>query len=100
MTAVAMHPPSPSRLAGLRSAADYLGTIVRHLAGNPSSLFGLVVITVLIVLAVLAPLIATQDPPAEPAGRAAAAVVGASFSAPTRSGGTCSAGSSTARASP
>ena len=35
---------------------------MRHLAGNPSSLFGLVVITVLIVLAVLAPLIATQDP--------------------------------------
>ena len=62
MTAVAMQPASPRRLAGLRSAADYLGTIVRHLAGNPSSLFGLVVISVLIVLAVLAPLIATQDP--------------------------------------
>jgi len=62
MTAVAMHPPLPSRLAGLRSAADYLGTIVRHLAGNASSLFGLVVISVLIVLAVFAPLIATQDP--------------------------------------
>ena len=62
MTAVAMQPASPSRLAGLRSAADYLGTVVRHLAGNPSSLFGLVVISVLIVLAVFAPLIATQDP--------------------------------------
>jgi peptide/nickel transport system permease protein len=61
MTAVAMQPASP-RLAGLRSAADYLGTIVRHLAGNPSSLFGLVVISVLVVLAVFAPLIATQDP--------------------------------------
>lgn len=61
MTAVATQPASSS-LAGLRSAADYLGTIVRHLAGNPSSLFGLVVISVLIVLAVLAPLIATQDP--------------------------------------
>ena len=35
---------------------------MRHLAGNPSSLFGLVVISVLIVLAVFAPLIATQDP--------------------------------------
>jgi peptide/nickel transport system permease protein len=62
MTAVAMQPASPSRLTGLRSAADYLGTIVRHLAGNPSSLFGLVVISVLVVLAVFAPLIATQDP--------------------------------------
>ena len=62
MTAVAMQPASPRRLAGLRSAADYLGTIVRHLAGNPSSLFGLVVISVLVVLAVFAPLIATQDP--------------------------------------
>jgi peptide/nickel transport system permease protein len=61
MTAVAMQ-PAPSPLAGLRSVADYLGTIVRHLAGNPSSLFGLVVISVLIVLAVFAPLIATQDP--------------------------------------
>ena len=61
MTAVAMQ-PAPSPLAGLRSAADYLGTIVRHLAGNPSSLFGLVVISVLVVLAVFAPLIATQDP--------------------------------------
>ena len=61
MTAVAMQ-PAPSPLAGLRAAADYLGTIVRHLAGNPSSLFGLVVISVLGVLAVLAPLIATQDP--------------------------------------
>jgi peptide/nickel transport system permease protein len=62
MTAVAMQPASPSRLTGLRSAADYLGTIVRHLAGNPSSLFGLVVISVLVVLAVFAPLIATRDP--------------------------------------
>ena len=62
MTAVTMQPASPSRLAGLRSGADYLGTIVRHLAGNPSSLFGLVVISVLIVMAVFAPLIATQDP--------------------------------------
>src|SRR4249919_429910 len=61
MTAVALE-PAPSPLAGLRLAADYLGTIVRHLAGNPSSLFGLVVISVLIVLAVLAPLIATRDP--------------------------------------
>lgn len=61
MTAVATQPASSS-LAGLRSAADYLGAIVRHLAGNPSSLFGLVVISVLIVLAVLAPVIATQDP--------------------------------------
>ena len=49
MTAVAMQPASPSRLAGLRSGADYLGTVVRHLAGKPSSLFGLVVISVLIV---------------------------------------------------
>jgi peptide/nickel transport system permease protein len=62
MTAVTIEPVSPPRLAGLRSAADYLGTVVRHLAGNPSSLFGLVVISVLIVLAVFAPLIATQDP--------------------------------------
>jgi peptide/nickel transport system permease protein len=61
MTAVAMQ-PAPSPLAGLRSVADYLGTILRHLAGNPSSLFGLVVISVLIVLAVFAPWIATQDP--------------------------------------
>jgi peptide/nickel transport system permease protein len=61
MTAVAMQ-PAPSPLAGLRSAADYLGAIVRHLAGNPSSLFGLVVISVLVVLAVFAPLIATQGP--------------------------------------
>ena len=64
MTAVAMQ-PAPSPLAGLRSAADYLGTIVRHLAGNPSSLFGLVVISVLIEMAVFAPLIATQDPYAQ-----------------------------------
>jgi peptide/nickel transport system permease protein len=61
MTAVAMQ-PAPSPLAGLRSAADYLGAIVRHLADNPSSLFGLVVISVLVVLAVFAPLIATQGP--------------------------------------
>ena len=35
---------------------------MRHLAGNPSSAFGLVVIIVLIVMALFAPLIATQDP--------------------------------------
>ena len=63
MTAVTMHPAaSAPRLAGLRSGASYFGTIVRHLAGNPSSAFGLVVIAVLIVMAVLAPVIATQDP--------------------------------------
>lgn len=62
MTAVAMQPASPSHLTGLRAAAGYIGTIVRHLAGNPSSLFGLVVISVLVVMAMLAPLIATQDP--------------------------------------
>jgi hypothetical protein len=55
MTAVTIEPVSPPRLAGLRSAADYLGTVVRHLAGNPSSLFGLVVISALVVLAVFAP---------------------------------------------
>ena len=35
---------------------------MRHLAGNPSSAFGLVVIAILFVMAVFAPLIATQDP--------------------------------------
>ena len=62
MTAVTMTSASSPRLAALRSGADYLGTVLRHLAGNPSSAFGLIVITVLIVLAVFAPLIATQDP--------------------------------------
>ena len=62
MTTVSMHPAPPPRLAGLRAGASYLGTVVRHLAGNPSSAFGLIVITVLAVLAVFAPLIATQDP--------------------------------------
>jgi ABC-type dipeptide/oligopeptide/nickel transport system ATPase subunit len=40
MTAVAMQLNSPSRYAALRSGAGYLGTVVRHLAGNPSSAFG------------------------------------------------------------
>ena len=53
---------SPLRLAALRSGADYLGTVIRHLAGNPASLFGLGVISVLILMAVFAPLIAVQDP--------------------------------------
>jgi peptide/nickel transport system permease protein len=62
MTALSTRPAASPRLAGLRSTAGYLGTVLRHLAGNPSSLFGVVVISVLIALAVLAPLIATQDP--------------------------------------
>jgi peptide/nickel transport system permease protein len=65
MTAMSLSPASAAaspRLATLRSGADYLGTVLRHLAGNPSSLFGLVVISVLIIMAVFAPLIATQDP--------------------------------------
>jgi peptide/nickel transport system permease protein len=63
MIAMRLSPASsPTRLAALRSGADYLGTVVRHLAGNPSSLFGLVVISILILMAVFAPLIATQDP--------------------------------------
>jgi len=62
MTAVTVQTVSPSRYAGLRSVVDYLGTVVRHLAGNPSSAFGLVVIAILFVMAVFAPLIATQDP--------------------------------------
>jgi peptide/nickel transport system permease protein len=62
MTAVTMRSVSTPRLAALRSGADYLGTVLRHLAGNPSSLFGLVVISALVVLAVFAPLIATQGP--------------------------------------
>jgi peptide/nickel transport system permease protein len=53
------------RLAALRSGADYLATVLRHLAGNPSSAFGLVVISVLVLTAVFAPLIATQDPYAQ-----------------------------------
>jgi peptide/nickel transport system permease protein len=63
MTAMSLSPASSApRFAALRSGTDYLGTVIRHLAGNPSSLFGLVVISVLIVMAVFAPLIATQDP--------------------------------------
>lgn len=62
MTDVTLQSAAAPRFAGLRSSAEYLGAIVRHLAGNPSSAFGLVVITVLIVLAVFAPLIATQGP--------------------------------------
>ena len=62
MTAMTMQAASSPRFAGLRSGADYLGTVVRHLAWNPSSAFGLVVITALVVMAVFAPLIATQDP--------------------------------------
>jgi peptide/nickel transport system permease protein len=68
MTAVTLpsvHSASPPRFAGLRSGAGYLGTVLRHLAGNPASAFGLVVIVVLIVMAVFAPLIATQDPYAQ-----------------------------------
>ena len=54
MTAVAMQPASPR--PALRRPA--LGrrlprTVLRHLAGNPSSAFGLVVIAVLIVMAVV-----------------------------------------------
>jgi peptide/nickel transport system permease protein len=62
MTAVTMRPISTPRLGALRSGADYLGTVLRHLAGNPSSLFGLVVISALVILAIFAPLIATQGP--------------------------------------
>ena len=65
MTAVTVHPASSPRLAALRSSVGYLGTVLRHLAGNPSSLFGLVVISALVIMAVLAPLIATQDPYAQ-----------------------------------
>ena len=53
---------SPLRLAALRSGADYLGTVIRHLAGNPASLFGLGVISVLILMAVFAPLLTPADP--------------------------------------
>jgi peptide/nickel transport system permease protein len=62
MTAVTIQPAAASRLAGLRSGASYLGIVLRHLAGNPASAFGLVVIAVLIVMALFAPLIATQGP--------------------------------------
>ncbi|TPE51705.1 ABC transporter permease [Amaricoccus solimangrovi] len=71
MTAIPMHSSAPPRrLAGLRSGADYLGTVLRHLAGNPSSAFGLVVILALIVMAAFAPLIATADPYAQDLGAA------------------------------
>ena len=68
MTAVTLHPTplaAPPRFAGARAAAAYLGTVTRHLAGNPSSAFGLVVIAALFVLALFAPLIATQNPYAQ-----------------------------------
>ena len=65
MTAVTLPPASArssARPSALRAGAGYLGTVVRHLAGNPSSAFGLAVIVILIVMAVFAPLIAPQDP--------------------------------------
>jgi peptide/nickel transport system permease protein len=62
MTAVTMQPAASPRLAGLRSGVSYLGVVLRHLAGNPASAFGIVVIALLIVMALFAPLIATQGP--------------------------------------
>ncbi len=58
-------PLTPRRLDGLRSAGDHVLTVLRHLAANPASGFGLVVVAILIVMALLAPLIATQDPYAQ-----------------------------------
>lgn len=67
MTVMTISPDAapPSRLAGLRSAAGYVVTVLKHLAGNPASAFGLIVIAVLLVMAIFAPLIATQDPYAQ-----------------------------------
>ncbi len=62
MTAMSLPTAPSARPSALRSGVDYLGTIVGHLAANPSSAFGLAVISILIVMAVFAPLIAIQDP--------------------------------------
>jgi peptide/nickel transport system permease protein len=57
--------PNVQRLGAVRSGAAYAGTVLKHLAGNPASGFGLVVVALLIVMAVFAPLIATHDPYAQ-----------------------------------
>lgn len=79
MTTETMNPAASQRIAALRSGAEYTGTVVRHLAGNPSSLFGLVVITVLVILAVFAPLLATHDPYAQDLAATLQAPSGAHF---------------------
>jgi peptide/nickel transport system permease protein len=61
-TLAPVRPLTPRHLEGLRSSADYVLTVLRHLAGNPASGFGLVVVAILILMAAFAPLIATQDP--------------------------------------
>lgn len=68
MTAVTMtdlNPATPPRFAALRGGVAYALTVIRHLAGNPSAAFGLVVIALLMISAAFAPLIATQNPYAQ-----------------------------------